>query len=94
VYRNPAIDKRVYADAAEFCAQEDDDLAGIGGGGKKTKFSRLAWGLEIWDLICIAVDLMYEPELQVSRITADSSQFVCPVHRCRGTSSDLSPLSS
>ena len=58
-----------------FCLQEDDDLAGIGGGGgKKTKFSRLAWGLEIWDLICIAVELMYEPELQVRTISNKTFQ--------------------
>jgi hypothetical protein len=47
------------------------ELAGAGGGGGgpggKKKFSRLAWGLEIWDLICISVVLMYEPELQVGR---------------------------
>ena len=43
------------------------DLAGAAGGGAaaRKKFSRLSWGLEIWDLICAAVELMYEPELQV-----------------------------
>ena len=62
------------------CAQEDDDLAGIGGGGKKTKFSRLAWGLELWDLICIAVELMYEPELQVSRVATHREPCLVSVH--------------
>ena len=44
------------------------ELAGAGGGGAglRKKFSRLAWGLEIWDLICVSAVLMYEPELQVS----------------------------
>ena len=33
--------------------------------GKKTKFSRLAWGLEMYELLSVAIDLLYEPELQV-----------------------------
>jgi hypothetical protein len=47
--------------------QEDD--VDFGGGSaaaaKKTKFSRLSWGLEIWDLLTCCIELMYEPELQV-----------------------------
>ncbi len=66
--------QRFVSSDTRICIQEDDDLAGIGGGGKKTKFSRLAWGLEIWDLICIAVELMYEPELQVSRVSTEPFQ--------------------
>jgi hypothetical protein len=32
---------------------------------KRTKFSRLAWGYELYDLLCCAIDYLYEPELQV-----------------------------
>lgn len=48
---------------ARLPCQEDD--ADPGGGGRKTKFSRLAWGLEIWELLQCSVELLYEPELQV-----------------------------
>jgi hypothetical protein len=48
---------------------EQEDDVDFGGGSaaaaKKTKFSRLSWGLEIWDLLRICIELMYEPELQV-----------------------------
>ena len=40
-------------------------LAGSSAAAKKTKFSRLTWGLEIWDLLRCSIELMYEPELQV-----------------------------
>jgi hypothetical protein len=44
--------------------EEDMDMVGPSSA-KKTKFSRLAWGLEIWDLMRCSIELMYEPELQV-----------------------------
>ena len=37
----------------------------IPGTGGKSRFSRSAWGLEIWELINSAFCLLYEPELQV-----------------------------
>ena len=50
-----------------FVLQDDDlDMVGAGGGAAaRKKFSRLSWGLEIWDLICFSVELLYEPELLV-----------------------------
>jgi hypothetical protein len=54
---------------ARECFTEQEDDVDFGGGSaaaaKKTKFSRLAWGLEIWDLLRCCIELMYEPELQV-----------------------------
>ncbi len=45
------------------CEQEEE--VDMTGSARKTKFSRLSWGLEIWDLLHCAVELIYEPELQV-----------------------------
>ncbi len=40
------------------------DVAGPSASSRK-KFSRLAWGLEIYDLLSGAIEQIYEPELQV-----------------------------
>ncbi len=29
------------------------------------RFSRTAWGLEIWEMLVMSITLLYEPELQV-----------------------------
>jgi len=61
----------------DILAEEDD--VDFGGGSaaaaKKTKFSRLSWGLEIWDLLRCCIELMYEPELQKQRLTVIAARF-------------------
>ena len=44
---------------------EDLDIPGYSKAGSKTRFSRTAWGLEIWELLNMSMSLLYEPELQV-----------------------------
>eukprot|EP00291_Cryptomonas_curvata_P022400 CAMPEP_0172170956 /NCGR_PEP_ID=MMETSP1050-20130122/11618_1 /TAXON_ID=233186 /ORGANISM="Cryptomonas curvata, Strain CCAP979/52" /LENGTH=924 /DNA_ID=CAMNT_0012842321 /DNA_START=324 /DNA_END=3094 /DNA_ORIENTATION=+ len=53
---------------------EEEDLD-MTGSARKTKFSRLSWGLEIWDLLHCAVELVYEPELQKQRLTVIAARF-------------------
>jgi hypothetical protein len=61
---------RFYLLIQSTCEQEEDlDMTGSA---RKTKFSRLSWGLEIWDLLHCAVELVYEPELQVNSIFSKS----------------------
>jgi hypothetical protein len=48
-----------------WCVCEQEEDLDMTGSARKTKFSRLSWGLEIWDLLHCAVELIYEPELQV-----------------------------
>mmetsp|Transcript_15870 Transcript_15870/g.42902 ORF Transcript_15870/g.42902 Transcript_15870/m.42902 type:complete len:189 (-) Transcript_15870:2190-2756(-) len=64
--------------------QDDEDQgSGHGGAAKKSRFSRLAWGLEIWDMMCVAVELIYEPELLKQRLTVIASHFFS--YGCRNT---------
>jgi len=48
---------------------------------KKTKFNRLAWGFELYDLLETSIELMYEPELQKQRLTVVGNRFFS--HGCR-----------
>ncbi len=45
--------------------EEELDIPGLAKTGGKTRFSRTAWGLEIWEMLVMSISLLYEPELQV-----------------------------
>ena len=52
--------------------QDDEfDIPGMKGTGR-TRFSKTAWGLELWDLLVAAISLIYEPELQASPVGSES----------------------
>jgi hypothetical protein len=50
-----------------LCRLQDEelDIPGLAKTGGKLRFSRTAWGLEIWEMLVMSISLLYEPELQV-----------------------------
>ena len=58
---------------------QEEEIPDNSGSGekKKTKFSRLAFGLELWDMLTMATELMYEPELQVRWVTMKAQMHEC-----------------
>ncbi len=62
------------------------DVAGPATSAKRTKFSQLAWGYELYDLLCCAVDYLYEPELQVRLRLAGRKRMEVQGHKLSSSS--------